>query len=132
MAARDARIREQLAGLAPLTAAERPLEILQAEEAQELAGGDRHLTVVHGYLERDEDGELLERLLEAMRRGLRWARRARDQSEASVHHPDSRPARRRSGRHPARRPPRELAEEAAAAGGWRWQVALVKHPRERW
>jgi len=28
--------------------------------------------------------------------------------------------------------PREFTEEAAAAGGWRWQVALVKHPRERW
>jgi len=60
MAARDAWIREQLAGLAPLAAAERLLEILQAEEAQ------------------------------------------------------------------------ELAEEAAAARGWRWQVALGKHPRERW
>jgi hypothetical protein len=27
---------------------------------------------------------------------------------------------------------RELAEEAAAGGGWRWQVALLKYPREQW
>ena len=27
---------------------------------------------------------------------------------------------------------RALAEEAAAGGGWRWQVALLKYRRKRW
>jgi len=131
MAARDAWIREQLLGLAPLAAAERLREILQAEEAQELAGGYRHLTVVHGDLERDRDGELLERLLEAMR----TACAGRDGHWTSHKHRFTLTVGPSDADQVVTRlaaPARELAEAAVAAGGWRWQVALVKHPRERW
>ena len=55
-------------------------EILQAEEAAELERGYRHPTVVHGYLERHEDWELLERLLTAVDQacaGHHWHREGR-------------------------------------------------------
>jgi hypothetical protein len=130
IAARQAWIREELAGLDPL-AARRLGEILQAEEAAELERGYWHLMVVHGYLERHEDWELLERLLTAV-----------DQACAG---PPLAPGRPQGPLHPDGRPPdadrvvtrlaelaRALAEEAAVGGGRRWQVALLKYRRERW
>lgn len=101
-------------------------EILQAEEAAELERGYRHLTVVHGYLERHEDWELLERLLTAVDQacaGHHWHREGRkDRFTLTVGPPD------------ADRVVTRLAElaralaEKAAVGGWRWQVALLKEP----
>jgi hypothetical protein len=131
IAAREAWIREQLAGLSPEAAAERLGEILRTEEAIELAGGYRHLTVVHGYLERDKDWELLERLLDAMRAACA----GRDAHHSSQKHrltltvgpPDADLV---VGRLATLA--RKLAAEAAADGGWRWQVAQLKYPRERW
>ncbi len=129
--ARQARIRQQLAGLDPVAAARRLRELLQAEEAAELAAGCRHLTVIHGDLERAEDWELLERLIEVIEAacaGRRWRRTGRnDRLTLTVGPPDA--DRVVAG---LAELAHELAEEAAAAGGWRWRVALLKHPRERW
>lgn len=131
IAARQAWIREELAGLDPLAARRRLGEILQAEEAAELERGYRHLTVVHGYLERHEDWELLERLLTAVDQacaGHHWHREGRkDRFTLTVGPPDADRVVTRLAELA-----RALAEEAAAGGGWRWQVALLKYPRERW
>src|SRR6266542_2648242 len=129
--ARGAWIRQQLAGLDPVAASQRLKEILQAEEAAELAAGCRHLTVIHGDLERAEDWELLERLIEVIEAacaGRRWRRTGRnDRLTLTVGPPDA--DRVVAG---LAELARELAEEAAVGGGWRWQVALLKYPRERW
>jgi hypothetical protein len=131
IAAREAWIREELAGLDPMAAHQRLQEILQAEEAAELERGYRHLTVVHGYLEGDQDWELLERLLAVADEacaGHEWHRQGRkDRFTLTVGPPDA-------DRVVARLAElvRALAAEAAASGGWRWQVALLKYPRERW
>lgn len=131
IAARQAWIREELAGLDPLAARRRLGEILQAEEAAELERGYRHLTVVHGYLERHEDWELLERLLTAVDQacaGHHWHREGRkDRFTLTVGPPDADRVVTRLAELA-----RALAEEAAAGGGWRWQVARLKDPRERW
>jgi hypothetical protein len=126
---RQARIRQQLAGLDPVAAAQRLEEILQAEEAMELAAGCRHLCVIHGYLERVEDWELLERLVAAIAvacAGHRWHRTGRhDRLTLTVGPPNA--DRVVAG---LAELARELAEEAAAGGGYRWQVALLKYPRQ--
>jgi hypothetical protein len=128
--AREVWIRQQLAGLDPVAAARRLGEILQAEEVAELAAGSRHLSVIHGYLERAEDWELLERLVAAIEAacvGHRWHRTGRnDRLTLTVGPPDA--DRVVAG---LAELARELAEEAAAGGGYRWQVALLKYPRER-
>lgn len=106
-------------------------EILQAEEAAELERGYRHLTVVHGYLERHEDWELLERLLTAIDQacaGHHWHREGRkDRFTPTVGPPDADRVVTRLDELA-----RALAEEAAADGGWRWQVARLKYRRKRW
>jgi hypothetical protein len=106
-------------------------EILQAEEAAELERGYRHLTVVHGYLERHEDWELLERLLTAVDQacaGHHWHREGRkDRFTLTVGPPDADRVVTRLAELA-----RALAEEAAVGGGWRWQVARLEYPRERW
>jgi hypothetical protein len=128
--AREAWIRQQLAGLGPVAASQRLQEILHAEEAAELAAGCRHLTVIHGYLERHEDWELLERFLEAIRTacvGRRCPRTSRsDRLTLTVGPPDADQV--VAG---LAEVARELAEEAAAGGGYRWQVALLRYPRDR-
>ncbi len=129
--AQQAWIRQQLAGLDPVAASQRLEEILRDEEAAELAAGCRHLSVIHGDLARAEDWELLERLItaiEAACAGRRWRRTGRnDRLTLTVGPPDA--DRVVAG---LAELARELAEEAAAGGGWRWQVALLKYPRERW
>ncbi len=128
--ARGAWIRQQLAGLDPVAASQRLKEILQAEEAAELAAGCRHLTVIHGYLERDEDWELLERLLKAIRTacaGHRCPRTSRSDRLTLTVGPPNADRIVTSLAELAR----ELGAEAAASGGYRWQVALLKFPRER-
>jgi hypothetical protein len=128
--AREAWIRQQLAGLDPVAAGQRLEEIFQAEEAAELAAGCRHLSVIHGYLERAEDWKLLERLIAAIAGacvGHRWHRTGRnDRLTLTVGPPNA--DRVVAG---LAELARELAEEAAAGGGYRWQVALLKYPRER-
>ena len=131
IAARQTWLREELAGLDPMAAHQRLQEILQAEEAAELERGYRHLTVIHGYLEREQDWELLERLLETMR-GACVGRDAHCSTQKhrltlTLGPPDDDliVARLAELAH-------ELGAEAAAGGGWRWQVALLKYPRERW
>jgi hypothetical protein len=130
LAAREAWLREELAGLDPIAAHRRLWEILRAEEAAELAKGYRHLTVVHSYLERDRDWELLERLLTAIGEacvGHEWHRQGRkDRLTLTIGPPDA--------DHVVTglaELARKLGAEAAAGGGWRWQVALLKYPRER-
>ena len=128
--AREAWIRRQLAGLHPVAAAQRLEEIFQAEEAAELAAGCRHLSVIHGDLERAEDWDLLERLLAAIRdacAGRRWHRTgSNDRLTLTVGPPNA--DRVVAG---LAELAREIAEEAAAGGGYRRQVALLKYPRER-
>jgi hypothetical protein len=127
--AREAWIAGQLAGLDQVAAAQRLQEILQAEEAAELAAGCRHLCVIHGDLERAEDWELLQRLLAAVQdacAGHRWHRTGRnDRLTLTVGPPNA--DRVVAG---LAELARELAEEAATGGGYRWQVALLKYPRE--
>jgi hypothetical protein len=131
LAARQAWLRQELADLDPVAAHRRLWEILQAEEAQELAAGYRHLTVVHGYLEGDKDWELLERLLKAIRAacGGHNAHRTSQKHRLTltVDPPDADKV--VAG---LAELARELGQEAAAAGGWRWQVFLLKYPREQW
>lgn len=128
--AREGWIRQQLAGRDPVAAAQRLEEIFQAEEAAELASGCRHLSVIHGYLERAEDWDLLERLLAAIQDacgGHRWHRTGRsDRLTLTVGPPNA--DRVVAG---LAELARGLAEEAAAGGGYRWQVALLKYPRGR-
>jgi hypothetical protein len=87
--------------------------------------------VVHGYLERHQDWELLERLLTAVDQacaGHHWHREGRkDRLTLTVGPPDADRVVTRLAELA-----RALAEEAAAGGGWRWQVARLKYPRERW
>lgn len=127
---RGAWIRRQLAGRSPVAALRRLQEILEAEEAAELATGCRHLTVIHGYLERHEDWELLERLLTAIRTtcaGHRWHRAGRNDRLTLTVGPPGADRIVTSLAELAR----ELAAEAAAGGGYPWQVFLLKNPQER-
>jgi hypothetical protein len=128
--ARQAWVQQQLAGLDPIVASRRLQEILLADEAAELASGCRHLTVIHGYLEHAEDWPLLEQLLQAIEAasaGYRWQRTSHhDRFTLTVGPPNA--DRVVAG---LAELAHKLADEAAAAGGYRWQVALLKYPRER-
>jgi hypothetical protein len=127
---REAWTRQQLTGLGPVAASQRRQKLLHAEEAAELAAGCRHLTIIHGYLERAEDWQLLERLLEAIEAacaGHRWQRTGHhDRLTLTVGPPGAEQV--VAG---LAEVAHELAEEAVAGGGYRWQVALLKYPRER-
>jgi hypothetical protein len=131
MEARAQWIREQLAGLDPIAAHQRLQQILAEEEAEELAAGVRRLTVVHGYLELDHEQALYGRLLRAIEdqcAGRGWSRTDRsDHFPLSVGRPDTDLLVTRLADLAC-----ELASASGARRGYRWQVCLLKYPRERW
>jgi hypothetical protein len=131
IAARQAWIREELAGLDPLAARWRLRGDPPAEEAAELERGYQHLTVAHGYLERHQDWELLERLLTAVDQacaGHHWHREGRkDRFTLTVGPPDADRVVTRLAEL-ARASPRKRPPAAAGAG----LIARLKYPRERW
>jgi hypothetical protein len=125
-----AMLQEQVAGMDPAAAFRWYAEFAAEQEAIFAEAGICFLAVVHGRLERDQDQALGLRLMQAVADecdGRRWEPMYspwRDRVIVAVGPPDADLAVARLAEIA-----RGLAEEAAAGGGRRWQVAQVMNPR---